>query len=103
LFTKTLSVADKQFGINHGISHKDPPACFKRVTEKNITLIECFKFKKGIILSFIFGGFESCLDLHKKTRKSIGVGTNKKAPKAEKHIIYFSALGTFANFRRLVF
>jgi hypothetical protein len=43
------------------------------------------------------GRFESSLDLHKKTRKSIGVGTNKKAPKAGKRIIYFSALGTFAN------
>jgi hypothetical protein len=39
----------------------------------------------------------------RKTRRSIEIGTNKKAPKAEKRIIYFSALGTFANFRHLLF
>jgi hypothetical protein len=42
---------------------------------KKITLIERFKFEKG--------GFEPCLDLHKKTRKSIGVGTKKKCLKLE--------------------
>jgi hypothetical protein len=41
--------------------------------------------------------------LWKKDTKINEGRTNKKAPKAEKLIILFSALGTFANFRHLSF